>query len=130
MEGACGWLPFWAERLDEHFHKLRPQWPDCQRLPSEIIKGGQISLTCEPEEGTLPYVLDNIGQEVVMYASDYAHWDSEFPHSVDNLVAIKGLREDQKKRVLGANAAKWFGLGDGELPASSVYFGKAEVAAG
>ncbi|HEX5607949.1 MAG TPA: ABC transporter substrate-binding protein [Candidatus Binatia bacterium] len=27
MEGACGWLPFWSERLDEHFHKLRPQWP-------------------------------------------------------------------------------------------------------
>ena len=29
MEGACGWVPFWAERMDEHFEKLRPQWPLC-----------------------------------------------------------------------------------------------------
>ena len=38
MEGACGWLPFWSERMDEHFHKLRPQWPLLKRKPSEIIK--------------------------------------------------------------------------------------------
>ncbi len=130
VEGACGWLPFWAERLDEHFEKLRPQWPDCQRTPSEIIKGGQIALTCEPEEGTLPYVLDTVGQNMVMYASDYAHWDSEFPHSVETLAAIPGLREDQKRRVLGGNAAAWFGFEDSELPASSVYFARTEVASG
>ncbi len=37
MEGGAGWLPFWAERFDEHIEKLAPQMPDLKRRPSEII---------------------------------------------------------------------------------------------
>ena len=29
MEGGAGWLPFWAERLDEHFEKLRRSGRTC-----------------------------------------------------------------------------------------------------
>lgn len=116
MEGACGWLPFWAERLDEHFEKLRPQWPLLQRKPSEIIRSSQVCSTCEPEETILPYVLDTIGITQVMYASDYAHWDSEFPESVRKLKSIPGLTEDQKRHVLGQNAINWFDLKPEALP--------------
>ncbi|MGH8058152.1 MAG: amidohydrolase family protein, partial [Candidatus Entotheonellia bacterium] len=122
VEGACGWLPFWTQRLDEHFEKLRPQWHLCQRKPSEIIASGQVALTCEPEEEILPYVLDTVGQHLVMYASDYAHWDSEFPESVRMVASIPGLTEEQKRRVLGRNAIEWFGLAAHELPERSVYF--------
>ena len=90
MEGACGWVPFWAERMDEHFHKLRPQWPLLKRQPSEIVKSSQVAFTCEPEETILPYVLDTIGITQVMYASDYRHWDSEFPNSVHQVRKIPG----------------------------------------
>lgn len=130
VEGACGWLPFWSQRLDEHFEKLRPQWNLCERWPSEVIKGGQIALTCEPEEDILPYVLDSMGQHLVMYASDYPHWDCEFPASVKMLASIKGLREEQKLAVLGRNAVDWFGLTPDELPDRSVYFGAAATAEG
>ncbi len=129
VEGACGWLPFWAQRLDEHFEKLRPQWPDCQRKPSEIIRSGQVALTCEPEEDSLPYVLDTVGQGVVMYASDYCHWDSEHPESVRMVAKIPGLSEAQRRSVLGRNAVQWFGLTEQELPERSVYFDRS-VAAG
>ena len=129
VEGACGWLPFWTQRLDEHFEKLRPQWHLCQRKPSEIISSGQVALTCEPEETILPYVLESMGQHLVMYASDYAHWDSEFPESVRMLASIPGLTDEQKRHVLGRNAVAWFGLTPAELPATSVYFQREEVAA-
>lgn len=129
VEGACGWLPFWSQRLDEHFEKLRPQWHLCQRKPSEIIRSGQVVLTCEPEEEDLPHVLETMGESLVMYASDYAHWDSEFPKSVRMVASIPGLTEERKRRVLGRNAVEWFGLKDDELPQQSVYFGKAAVPA-
>jgi predicted TIM-barrel fold metal-dependent hydrolase len=130
VEGACGWLPFWTQRLDEHFEKLRPQWPLCQRKPSEIITSGQIALTCEPEEEILPYVLQTMGQHLVMYASDYPHWDSEFPESVRMVASIPGLTDEQRRRVLGRNAIDWFGLRPEELPKTSVYFqNKDELAA-
>jgi predicted TIM-barrel fold metal-dependent hydrolase len=117
MEGACGWVPFWAERLDEHYEKLRPQWPLLRRKPSEIIRSPQVCFTCEPEEAILPYVLDTIGITQVMYASDYRHWDSEFPNSVREVEHIKGMTDDKLRHVLGANALRFFGLESGDLPA-------------
>jgi predicted TIM-barrel fold metal-dependent hydrolase len=63
-----------------------------------------------------------MGQHLVMYASDYAHWDSEFPESVRMLAAIPGLTDEQKRRVLGRNAIDWFGFTADELPDASVYF--------
>ena len=129
MEGGCGWIPFWAQRLDEHFEKLRPQWPDCQRKPSEIIKSEQVAFTCEPEEDILPYVLDTIGATQIMYASDYAHWDSEFPESVNLVDHVLGSREDLKRLVLGQNAIRWFNLRPEDLPGESVYFGRRKAAA-
>jgi uncharacterized protein len=120
MEGGAGWLPFWAERLDEHQEKLRPQWPDLQRRPSEIISSGQVCFTCEPEERTLPYVLDRIGASQILYASDYAHWDCEFPNSVRMLSEIDGLDSARRALVLGQNAIRWFNLKPEELPNTSV----------
>ena len=128
MEGGCGWIPFWTERMDEHFHKLRPQWHLLQRKPSEIVRSDQVTFTCEPEEETLPYVLDFIGVGQVAYASDYAHWDSEFPESVRLIQAIPGLDPERQRRVLGGNARQWFGLRDEDLPSESVVFGKAAAA--
>jgi predicted TIM-barrel fold metal-dependent hydrolase len=129
VEGACGWVPFWAERLDEHLEKLGPQWPLLQRRPSEIIASDQVSFTCEPEESILPYVLDTIGEGQVMYASDYHHWDCEFPESVHHLVAIKGMTEERRRAVLGRNAMRWFNLKPEGLPTQSVFLDREAVPA-
>ena len=110
MEGACGWLPFWSERMDEHYYKLP------KRKPSEIIPSVQVCFTCEPEETILPYVLDDIGITQVMYASDYRHWDSGFPDSVKEVKKIAGMTDDKLRHVLGDNARKWFNLKDSDLP--------------
>ncbi len=64
----------------------------------------------------MPYVLDTIGITQVMYASDYRHWDSEFPESVRKLKGISGLNKDQQRHVLGENAVQWFGLTPDDLP--------------
>jgi predicted TIM-barrel fold metal-dependent hydrolase len=70
-----------------------------------------------------------MGQHLVMYASDYPHWDCEFPESVRLVASIPGLTDAQKRRVLGRNAVEWFGLTANELPETSVYFQhEAEVA--
>jgi predicted TIM-barrel fold metal-dependent hydrolase len=57
-----------------------------------------------------------MGVSQVMYASDYRHWDSEFPDSVRKLSSIAGLSENQKRHVLGDNAIRWFGFKPGDLP--------------
>jgi predicted TIM-barrel fold metal-dependent hydrolase len=64
-----------------------------------------------------------------MYASDYPHWDCEFPESVRMLAAIPGLTGEQKRLVLGRNAIEWFGLTPDELPETSVYFQREDALA-
>jgi uncharacterized protein len=53
VEGACGWLPFWSQRLDERFEKLRPQWHLCQRKPSEIISSRIVDLAAPAPTASL-----------------------------------------------------------------------------
>ena len=118
MEGACGWVPFWLERLDEHFEKLRPQFPNQQRRPSEIVRSEQVCFTMEPEEETLNHVLDTIGDGQVLYASDYAHWDCEFPDSVRAIADRDNVTAARKQAVLSDNARRFFRLEN--LPARLV----------
>jgi predicted TIM-barrel fold metal-dependent hydrolase len=115
MEGGAGWLPFWMERLDEHVEKLAPQMPDLRRRPSEIIQSEQVVLTCESEESGLNRVLEAAGPGTVLYASDYCHWDCNFPDSVKDICQARDLSDTQKERILGRNAVEFFALD--KLPA-------------
>jgi predicted TIM-barrel fold metal-dependent hydrolase len=98
------------ERFDEHQEKLAPQMPALQRRPSDIIKSEQVVLTCESEESGLDRVLEASGPGTVLYASDYCHWDCNFPDSVRDICDARDLGFEQKRAVLGRNAVAFFGL--------------------
>jgi len=34
LESGIGWVPYWFERMDEHYAKLKHLVPDLSRLPS------------------------------------------------------------------------------------------------
>ncbi|HXG50298.1 MAG TPA: amidohydrolase family protein [candidate division Zixibacteria bacterium] len=134
MEGGAGWLPYWAERFDEHLERLAPQMPDLKRRPSEIIASEQIVVTCESEESGLDRVLAANGEQTVLYASDYCHWDCRFPDSVRDIVECGDLSFARKKRLLGQNAVRFFKLTDLPAPAALSaarrgWIGKAAVGA-
>ena len=110
MEGGAGWLPFWSERMDEHVEKLAPQMPELKRRPSEIIRSDQVVLTCESEETGLDRVFAANGENTVLYASDYCHWDCHFPYSVKDVIDGKDLSAAEKQRLLSGNAIEFFKL--------------------
>ncbi len=47
----------------------------------------------------------------LLYASDYPHWDSDFPESTRSLTQRTDLSEEVKGRVLGENARAFYRLG-------------------
>jgi predicted TIM-barrel fold metal-dependent hydrolase len=49
-------------------------------------------------------------QKYILYASDYPHWDSEWPHTVDELMKRGDLTHGQKAKILGGNALGFYGL--------------------
>src|SRR6476661_8582295 len=83
---GVGWVPFFIDRLHEHFEK-RGDWIEngWRRDPQEYLQCGNVWTTCEPEEPILPGVIDVLGDDFIMFASDYPHWDVEWPESTKHL---------------------------------------------
>ena len=110
LESGVGWVPYFFDRLDEHVEKRGRLTPECKREPREYLARGQLHVSCEPEESALPFVTATLGDHFVMYASDYPHWDSDFPNSTRGLRERTDLAPEVKARILGENAAAFYRL--------------------
>jgi predicted TIM-barrel fold metal-dependent hydrolase len=109
LEANVGWLPFWLDRLDEHWELTPEQAPGIDRKPSEYFLSGRCFIGCDPDERTIPHVIHLLGEDVVVYASDYCHWDCAFPDTVKIIVERGDLSESSKKHILHANPARLYG---------------------
>ena len=45
-----------------------------------------------------------------MYATDFPHWDGEYPESLHTLMARADLTEEQRARITGGNAREFYAL--------------------
>jgi predicted TIM-barrel fold metal-dependent hydrolase len=115
LEAGHGWLPFWMARIDEHAETIKAALPPLKNKPSDYVLGGRYFQSIEIPEGEklTNSVIDLVGEHVLMYASDYPHGESHFPHSVEAVMAWKMPRE-RKQKLLWDNAVKLYarcGLG-------------------
>ncbi len=110
MESGAGWVPFFMEHMDGEFEKRPWDAPLCKAKPSEYMTCGRAYYSCEPEEKTIPYVMQWVGEDNILYASDYPHWDSEWPHTVDGLLKRGDLSQPVKAKILGQNALRFYDL--------------------
>jgi predicted TIM-barrel fold metal-dependent hydrolase len=108
LESGCGWVPWFMERLDERFEKLRHHVPLCKKRPREHMTGPQCFFACDPDESSVDHFLEVMGEERLIYASDYPHWDAKFPDTVTMITERTTLSDAQKARILGDNARKLF----------------------
>ena len=110
LECGVGWVPYWMERMDEEWEKRgKIEAPLCKKKPSEYVKSGNLFFALEPEEETVPYVIERIGADKILFASDYPHWDGIFPRVVSTIRARKDISEDDKVKILGGNAKRFYG---------------------
>ena len=49
-----------------------------------------------------------LGDDVLMYASDYPHSECQFPNTVSNILAWKTLKPQTQKKLLWDNASRFF----------------------
>ena len=110
MESGCGWLPFWLERLDEHYELMSEQAPAIDRKPSEYFMEGNCFISCEPDEQMLKQVVELMGDRKIVYASDYYHWDCRFPDSARLIVERTDISDANKRRILSENARELYPL--------------------
>ncbi len=77
--------------------------------PSEYMTRGNWFYATEPEESTLPYVMERVGEDVILFASDYPHWDGNFPYMVSTVRGRKDISDQVKQKILCENAKRLYG---------------------
>lgn len=112
-ESGIGWLPYFLERLDLQYHKYftAGYLKDglLSRLPSEIFH--QQGMATFEEDRTGVSLIPRIGEDNVMWASDYPHPDSTFPNSrLEIEEAFAGLPESVKRKATRDNCAALYGF--------------------
>jgi uncharacterized protein len=110
LESGCGWLPYWFERMDEHFEVLGVQVPALKSEPSKLLERGQLYFSCESDEKELAHVVDVIGDDWIVFASDYSHFDSRFPGASQPIVDHPKLGTATKRKILNDNARRLYPL--------------------
>jgi predicted TIM-barrel fold metal-dependent hydrolase len=110
LESGVGWVPYFVDRMDEHVEKRGRLTPGCKRPPREYVTRGQVFVSCEPEESAIAFTAEALGPDFILFASDYPHWDSDFPHATKPLRERTDLSPAVKAAILGGNAARFFHL--------------------
>ena len=111
LEAGVGWVPFFIDRLHEHYEKRGDWIPNgWRRDPREYVEAGNIWVSCEPAEPILPGVVDVLGDDFIMFASDYPHWDGDWPESTRHLRTRSDISEASRQKIGGGNAVRFYGL--------------------
>ena len=106
VETAAGWLPSALERFDAHYYLSPGHVPLLKRLPSEVVKqGGSYFHGVDTWERTIPYVVEWVGEDVLLFASDWPHGDTAFPEAVQQIDELP-LSDSAKRKILGENAMR------------------------
>jgi len=111
IEGGFAWLPALGWRLDKLFERMRGEVPHLKRKPSEYIRE-HVWVTSQPmeepqERRHLMDIIDWIGWDRLLFASDYPHWDFDDPQRA----LPPGLPPERMRQILSANARSVYRLG-------------------
>jgi predicted TIM-barrel fold metal-dependent hydrolase len=110
LEAGGGWAPYWMWRLDEQVKGFGRYASEMKHRPSEYFRR-QCWVAFEGDEDTLPALLPHVGEDRVVWGSDYPHHDATFPGAVKKLRSlIEPLPERARQRILGANARALYRL--------------------
>jgi predicted TIM-barrel fold metal-dependent hydrolase len=113
LEAGCGWMPYMMDRLDEEFERRGKRWcPDMQRKPSEYFTSGNIYVTLEVEEAAVPFVIERMGAQHVLFASDYPHERShgEYMGDLPELLGREDISDEAKRKILYENPKRLYQL--------------------
>ncbi|MGH7835657.1 MAG: amidohydrolase family protein [Candidatus Binatia bacterium] len=108
LECYCGWASFWLHRMDKAVEKGRSSPIKNKLKPSEYFHR-QCWISTESEK-ELPMIVDLLGDDKIVYSTDYPHGDSDYPHAVDEFLELEGVAPETKKKILWDNCARLYNL--------------------
>ena len=109
VEADAGWLPYWLQRMEQHWEfSGNAEHPELRKRPTEYFKSNFL-VACRGDEMTLPSVCDLVGDDYVSFNTDYPHPDGTWPLGMERLEQ-QPLPEASIRKIFWDNAAPRFGL--------------------
>jgi predicted TIM-barrel fold metal-dependent hydrolase len=112
LESGSGWLPYWLERMDGHVETWGKLLPAVRTKPSDYFRR-QCFISTDPEDGAgmVEAVVRLVGDDCIVWASDYPHPDAHFPGAVaESLEKMSGIGDESRRRIFAGNAARLYGI--------------------
>jgi predicted TIM-barrel fold metal-dependent hydrolase len=109
LECGFGWLPFWSRRMDEQASYVGGT-ASLQQRGSEYLTSGRFFCSIEMHEGEHMYdiVTRFLGDDILMYASDYPHSGCRFPDSIEHVLGWSRVKPDAMQKLLWGNAVRFY----------------------
>ncbi len=108
IESASGWVAEWLDRLDYRFSYMG-HTTQMKRPASEYFERN-IWISADPTERTLPYMVELVGDSKFFVGSDYPHAEGFTEPVKKTRESLSRLPESSVNKILGENAAKFFGI--------------------
>lgn len=110
LESGSGWIGSFLDRADAVAETGQGVALGLKRKPSDTFRE-QCFISGDPDERAAAYIMDHVGAECFLWATDYPHPDhpGTWVHALERLVAPLGA--ETRAKLLGQNVARIYGLG-------------------
>jgi len=116
MEAGSAWVPAWLHRIEEHVELAGwLETPQCTKAPIEYFQRN-CYVTTEPDEHLIYHAIEELGDERILFETDFPHPDSSYPHAVEEFLSQDCLSGDSKRKILWDNALDFYRFPDSHMP--------------
>ena len=116
MEAGCGWLPSWLHRIEEHVELAGwLETPECTKDPAEYFQSN-CYITTECDEHLVYHVIEELGDQKILFETDYPHPDSKYPKAVETFLGQERVSDASKARILWDNAVDFYRFPEELMP--------------
>jgi predicted TIM-barrel fold metal-dependent hydrolase len=109
LEANCSWLPWLLWRLDEAYELEGDLDMGELTMPPSAYFKRQCVASVEPDETPARYTIDFLGNDNLVYSTDYPHGDSRYPHATESFLELPFSDED-KRKILWDNCARFYAV--------------------
>jgi predicted TIM-barrel fold metal-dependent hydrolase len=111
LEANAGWVPFWLNRLEKYCEGRQSVFFDEHPLkltPQEYFLR-QCAVAGDSDEPSLKYVVDYLGDNNIVFNTDYPHPDAPATNEPLKNMIEQPLSKESKRKILWDNAVRIYG---------------------
>ena len=105
LEVGAGWASYWLDRMDAVYDSVMGRSVPLKERPSAYFKRN-VWISADPDEKSLPAMVDLLGADRFFWASDFPHPDhtGNYIHELEELT--EKMSERARLQVLGENVRR------------------------